>query len=75
MKKSQTCRVLAIFGILAAAPLVFGFTSNRVSHYADGCVHHMNRKESEKTLRKREKATLANLQARDFALAFRGHTR
>ena len=79
MQRSQIGRLVTILGVLTAAsfatPSVFGFTSNRVGHYADGCVRHVNQKESEKTLRKREKAALANLQAREFAMAFRGHSR
>jgi hypothetical protein len=79
MCKSQIGRALTVLTVLAGVsmqtPAAFGFNSNRVSRHSDGCVRRNAQKETEKAQRRREKIEGSNFQARDLALAFRGHVR
>jgi hypothetical protein len=79
MCKSQIGRALTVLTVLAGVsmqtPAAFGFNSNRVSRYSDGCVRRNSHKDTEKAERRRAKIAQSNFQAQDLALAFRGHIR
>jgi len=57
--------------VSAQDPSSFGFTSNRIPRYSDGCPYRDGHKETEKMQRKREKTDAVNFHGHPLATALR----